>query len=226
MLNRVPRRVRCTGAVLVVGLCLLCLLAGYVRWSTRLSRAIDRILVQQQQAPMSSPVEPIPAEWLPELAWEIARDRSELEVVVEWIEGVLPPKLVPEAIRGRSSYVRRERAAIALASGRDPVEMLHVLEGVLPRASTAGVYSILALFHVVAPSGHPGRTALFLPASTHSDPGIRSLSLLLIDPGWGRSARSAEVLVRVEAMVDDQVSVVRERARTVAEGLRALPGAE
>jgi hypothetical protein len=218
--------VRFTGAVLVMGLCLLCLLAGYVWWSTRLSRAIDRIFVQQQQAPMSCPVEPIPAEWLPELAWEIARDRSELEAVREWIEGVLPPKSVPEALCSRPPGLRRDRALIALAASRDLEEVLDLLEGILPRASTDGTEWILSLSEAITTPGHPRRTSLFLAASMHPDPRIRHSALELVDPSPGRPARSAEVRVRVEAMVDDQVSVVRERARTVVEGLRTLPGAE
>ena len=223
MANRVPRRVRCTGAVLVVGLCLL---VGYVWWSTRLSRAIDRILVQQAQTPVGAPVDPIPAEWLPDLAWEIARDRSELEHLVERVGEVLPPRLVPEAFRRLSPSKRRERAARTLMAGREPEDILHLLEGVFPRAPTGGAEEIVALVAAIAPGGHPRRTTLFLKASTHPDPAIRSRSLLLIDLPGQQPARSAEVLVRVQAMLDDQVSVVRERARRVLDRFRTPAGAE
>jgi len=226
MATRVPRRVRFTGAVLVMGLCLLCLLAGYVWWSTRLSRAIDRILVQHAQPPVDAPVELIPDEWLPDLAWEIARDRSELEHVVERIEGVLPPRLVPEAFRRLSPSKRRKRAADAMMAGREPADILHILEGVFPTAPTEGAEEILALVAAFAPPGHPRRTSLFLKASTHPDPAIRSRSLTLIEPVGQRPARSAEVMVRVQAMLDDQVSVVRERAGRVLDRFRTPAGDE
>lgn len=135
MANRVGQRGRFTGAVLVVGLGLLCLLAGYVWWSTRLSRALTKLVDQQQQTPVGSRVEPIPAEWLPDLAWELVRDPSHIEEVCAWIEDALPQAMLGSP-RLNSVAVRRNRYAAGLMTGRRPEEVLPALEGVFPRAST------------------------------------------------------------------------------------------
>lgn len=191
--------------------------AGYVWWSTRLSRAVDRVLAMEaasQQVPAS--VERIPDAWIPDLTWQMVRDDTQLEALRIWVQSRIPSKLIPPSIRYPGAYLRRDRGLVALAAGRDTSEVLRALELAYPKAPPNGAQWLVVTCDDIYGPGDSGRRSLFLAASRNPDPQVRLASVALV-AGKLRTGRNGDrsdgpAWDRLRELRDDQVSVVREAA--------------
>ncbi len=196
------------------------LVGGYVWWSTRLSRAVDRVLAVQaasQQSPATvSVVDRIPDAWIPDLTWEMVRDDTGFEAFRISVQSRIPSKLILPSIRYPGAYLRRDRALVALAAGRDISEVLRALELAYPKAPPNGAQWIVAAYEAISAPDDSGRRSLFLTASRSADPQVRLASVALVAGklNTGRNGDRGEgpAWDRLRELMDDQISVVREAA--------------
>ena len=196
------------------------LAAGYVWWSTRLSRAVDRVLTMQsalqQGSAWASATERIPDAWVPDLTWEVVRDDTEIEALRGWVQSRIPSKLIPPSIRYPGADLRRNRGWVALAAGRDENEVLRALELAYPKAPPNGAQFLVTLYDAISAPEDYGRRSLFLTASRNPDPQVRLESVALVagnlNTGRNRDRSDGPAWDRLRELMDDQVSVVREAA--------------
>jgi hypothetical protein len=194
----------------------IALVSGYLWWAGRLSRAVDRMVVFKQQHPMAYPEERIPDAWVPELLWEVVRDDTDFEVFRMSVQRLIPKKLILPSLRYPGTALRRDRALIALAAGREIDEVLRALESAYPQAPPAGAQWLMTAYDVISTPAHSGRRSLFLTASRNSDPRVRWTAVSLVagklNTGKNGDRTDGPVWDRLREMLDDQVSVVREAA--------------
>jgi hypothetical protein len=196
------------------------LVAWYVWWATRLSRAVDRVLTMQsalqQASAWASAVERIPDAWVPDLTWELVRDDTEIEALRIWVQSRIPSKLIPPSIRYPGAFLRRDRALVALAAGRDDNEFIRALELAYPKAPPAGAQWLVAAYDAISAPGDSGRRSLFLTASRNPDPQVRLAAVALVagklNTGRNGDRSDGPAWDRLRELMDDQVSVVREAA--------------
>lgn len=212
---QVRRRWWVLAAIVGIGL-----VAWYVWWSTRLARAVDRIVTRmvtlQHKHPMAAPVDRIPDAWVPELMSEMVRDDTALEDLRLRVQRRVPSKLIPPFLWYYGSEQRRGSAVLALAVGRGDDEVLRTLESVFPKAPTAGAQWIITAYDELSTEDHPGRRSLFLTASRNPDPQVRLASVALVagnlNTGKNGDRSDGPAWDRLRELLDDQVSVVREAA--------------
>lgn len=193
------------------------MVCGFLWWSTRLSRAIGRVVAFRSEFPRASSAGRIPDDWVPDLALELIRDETGVEALHDWIQGRLPSGLIPAPFRYAGGSERRMRALGALAYGRKTEELLGVLVSAYPKAPPNGAQWVLGVYAAMSPPGYPGRCSLFHLASRNPDPVVRVQAIVLLNQGLGtgvkQSTRDAAVRARLRELMEDQVSVVREAAR-------------
>lgn len=196
------------------------LAAGYVWWSTRLSRAVDRVLTMQsalqQASAWASATERIPDAWVPDLTWEVVRDDTEIEALRVWVQSRIPSKLIPPSIRYPGTDQRRDRALGALAAGRDTSEVMRALELAYPKAPPNGAQLLVTFYDAISAREDSGRRSLFLTVSRNPDPQVRLASVALVagklNTGKNGDRTDGPAWDRLRELMDDQVSVVREAA--------------
>jgi hypothetical protein len=196
------------------------LVAWYVWWSTRLSRAVDRVLTMesalQQASAWASATERIPDAWVPDLTWEVVRDDTEIEAMRVWVQSRIPSKLIPPSIRYPGADLRRNRGWVALAAGRDENEVLRALALAYPKAPPNGAQFLVTLYEAISAREDSGRRSLFLTASRNPDPQVRLASVALVagnlNTGKNGDRSDGPAWDRLRELLDDQVSVVREAA--------------
>ncbi len=196
------------------------LVSGYVWWAGRLSRAVDRVLAVQaasQQSPAAvSAVDRIPDAWIADLTWEMVRDDTGFEAFRISVQSRIPSKLIPPSIRYPGAYLRRDRALVALAAGRDTSEFLRALESAYPKAPPSGAEWLVITYEAISDPGDPGRRSLFLTASRNPDPRVRLAAVALVagklNTGKNGDRSDGPAWDRRRELLDDQVSVVREAA--------------
>lgn len=223
MTRSLPVRRRWWVLAAIVGIGLV---AWYVWWSTRLSRAVDRVLAvhaasQQSPSTVSAP-DQIPDAWVPDLTWEMVRDDTGFEAFRISVQSRAPSKLIPPSIRYPGAYLRRDRALVALAAGRDIREVLRALELAYPKAPPNGAQWIVAAYEAISAPDDSGRRSLFLTASRNPDPQVRLAAVALVagklNTGRNGDRSDGPAWDRLRELLDDQVSVVREAAaRALAE---------
>ena len=132
------------------------------------------------------------------------------------VQSRIPSKLIPPSIRYPGAYLRRDRALVALAAGRDTSEVLRALELAYPKAPPSGAQWIVAAYEAISAPDDSGRRSLFLTASRSPDPQVRLAAVALVagklKTGKNGDRSDGPAWDRLRELLDDQVSVVREAA--------------